>query len=195
VKGKLSEVIVVTGTPGTGKTTFSKELAKSIGAGYLNLTQYVSKHKLYSGIDRTRRTKIVNMAKTRTSLRKELAGMRGTLVVDSHIPEGIIPKQMVRWVFVLRCHPTVLEGRLRGKKWKPTKVRENVLAEIVDSCLASAVKYYGWRKVIQLDTSSGDMRRCVALAQRSMRGRLARRVSFDWLAKLEKQGLLDRYLK
>lgn len=191
----MGEVIIVTGTPGTGKTTFSKALAKSIGAGYLNLTQYVSKHRLYSGIDRTRQTKIVNLARTRTSLRKELARKRGAFIVDSHIPEGIVPKQIVQRVFVLRCHPKILETRLRAKKWKPNKIRENVLSEIVDSCLTSAVKYYGWGKVIQLDTSSGNMRRCVALAEKSMRGRLPIRVRFDWLVKLEKQGLLDRYLK
>jgi adenylate kinase len=191
----LGEVIVVTGTPGTGKTAFSRALAKSIGAGYVNLTQYVSKHKLYSAIDRKRRTKIVNVVRTRTSLGKALAGERGAFVVDSHIPEGIIPKVMVRRVFVLRCHPKVLEARLKAKKWNPNKIRENVLAEIVDSCLTSAVRYYGWRKVIQLDTSSRSMRGCVASAQTSMRRRLTRRARFDWLTKLEKQGLLDRYLK
>jgi adenylate kinase len=190
----LGEVIVVTGTPGTGKTAFSRALAKSIGAGYVNLTQYVSKHKLYSAIDRKRRTKIVNVVRTRTSLGKALAGERGAFVVDSHIPEGIIPKAMVRRVFVLRCHPKVLEARLKAKKWNPNKIRENVLAEIVDSCLTSAVRYYGWRKVIQLDTSSRSMRGCVASAQTSLR-RITRRARFDWLTKLEKQGLLDRYLK
>jgi len=186
---------VVTGTPGTGKTTFSKALAKSIGAGYLNLTQYVSQNKLYARIDPTRHTKVVNVARTRNSLRKALAGKRGSLVVDSHIPEGIVPRQLVRRVFVLRCHPKVLESRLRAKNWKPNKIRENVLSEILDSCLTSAVRYYGWRKVVQLNTSSGSMRRFIASAQRSLRGKLKRRARFDWLKELDKQGLLDRYLR
>ncbi len=191
----MVEIIVVTGTPGTGKTAFSQALAKSIGADYLNLTDYVSKYRLYSGTDRSRRTKIVNVAKARKSLGRVLMKKREALVVDSHISEGIIPKRTVRRAFVLRCHPKVLEARLRAKKWKRNKIRENVLAEIIDSCLVSAVKYYGRRKVVQVDTSSGNMQRCVALAKTSMHGKSPRKISFDWLTKLERQGLLDRYLK
>ncbi len=191
----LVEVVVVTGTPGTGKTTFSQALAKSMGASYLNLNSYLSEHRLFSGIDRSRRTKIVNVAKARTSLRRALAKTREAVVIDSHVPEGIIPKRMVGRAFVLRCHPKILEARLRAKNWKRNKIRENVLAEIVDSCLISAVKYFGWRKVIQLDTSSGNVKRCVALARRSMQRKPSRRIRFDWLTKLERQGLLDRYLK
>ena len=46
--------IIVTGTPGTGKTTFAKKLAKEIGADYVALTQFVSERKLYTGFDRER---------------------------------------------------------------------------------------------------------------------------------------------
>jgi adenylate kinase len=191
---KLPEVVVVTGTPGTGKTAISKALAKSNRADYLNLTTYVSKHKLYRGLDRARRTKIVDLTRTRISLRKTLTGRRRMIVIDSHIPEVIVPKQLVRRVFVLRCHPRVLESRLRAKKWRPNKIRENVLAEIVDSCLTSAVEYYGLSKVVQLDTSSGSVTHCVELARRFMREKPRVQARFDWFTKLEK-GMLDRYLK
>lgn len=137
----------------------------------------------------------MDVAKTRISLEGELKAMRGPVVVDTHIPDGIVPKRMVRQVFVLRCHPRVLEGRLRAKRWKFNKIRENVLAEILDSCLTAAVKHYGWRKVIQLDTSSRDMRGCVVLAKKSILGKPTRRIKIDWLAKLEKEGSLDLYLK
>ena len=191
---KLGRVIIVTGTPGTGKTTLASVLAKVIGADNINLTQYVSRHKLYSGIDGQRGTKIIDMAKTRTRLKKELGAM-SALVLDTHIPDEIVAKAMVRRVFVLRCHPRILEDRLRAKKWRADKVRENVLAEIVDSCLNDAVKHYGWRKVIQFDTSRVNIQNCIVLAKRSLLGRPVRRIKIDWLAELEKEGLLDRYLK
>jgi len=187
--------MIITGTPGTGKTTLSRALAKALGARYINLTQFVSKRKLYSRIDRERRTKIMDVARTRSSLTRELRAMSGPVVVDAHAPEGIVPGRMVRQVFVLRCHPKVLEARLRAKKWKANKIRENVLAEIVDSCLTAAVKQYGWRKVTQLDTSRGSVRRSVAMVRSSMLRKPGRRINIDWLARLEKEGVLDRYLK
>ncbi len=192
---ELGEVIIVTGTPGTGKTTFSKALKKATGFEYVNLTQYVSKHKLYRGIDRERRTRIVDVAKTRAKLSKDLRKIQGYVIVDTHMPEGSVPEGAVHRVFVLRCHPKVLEARLRAKKWKPNKIRENVLAEIVDSCLTAAVKHYDSRKVIQLDTSRGGIGRKVVEAKRSLLRKPAKLTKIDWLTTLEKEGLLDRYLR
>ena len=191
----MPTVIVVTGTPGTGKTTFARELAKTIGANYVNVTQHVSKRKLFSGIDRERRTMIVNLPKARASLKRELGTMRVLNVVDTHIPEEILPRELVKKVFVLRCHPRILESRLRGKRWKASKIRENALAEIIDSCLSEAVKHFGWRKVIQIDTSCRKVRSCVASAKRSISGEPAKEIKIDWISKLEQEGLLDRYLK
>jgi adenylate kinase len=191
----LGRAIIVTGTPGTGKTTFAKELARAIGAEYVNVTKYVSKHKLYRGIDPQRRTKIIDLARTRRALQGELKAGRGLVVVDTHIPDGILPKETVKLVFVLRCDPRILENRLRAKKWNASKIRENVLAEIIDSCLFVTVKHYGWRKVVQLDTSHTKPRKSIALAKRCIQAKPTRELKIDWLTKLEKNGLLDRYLR
>jgi adenylate kinase len=191
----LRNVSIVTGTPGTGKTALSKELAKVIGAHYINLTQFVSKRGLYSKTDRERRTKIIDLTRTRSALTRELRAISGSVIVDTHTPEVILPRGMVRQVLVLRCHPKILEARLRAKKWKSNKIRENVLAEIVDSCLIAAVKQYGSRRVIQLDTSRRSVKQSVRIARRSILGNPGRGIHVNWLARLEREGLLDRYLK
>jgi adenylate kinase len=195
VREELTAIIIVTGTPGTGKTTLARALAEAIEACYLNLTQFVSKYKLYSGIDRQRRTKIIDVSRTRARLKKELSTMRGPVVIDTHVPGGIVPREMVKRVFVLRSDPRTLEDRLRAKKWRANKIRENVLAEIVDSCLNSAVEHYGRRRVIQFDTSHVNIQNCVALMKRAIIRMPGKRVKIDWLAKLEKEKSLERFLK
>jgi adenylate kinase len=189
------KVIIVTGTPGTGKTTFSKRLAKGIGANYVPLSRYISKHKLYTGFDRERKSRIVNLARARVSLSNLLSQTTGLTILDTHIPEGILAKEAVKLVFVLRCHPKILETRLSKRKWKASKVRENVVAEMLDACLAPAVKYYGWRRVIQLDTSRVSVGKCVATAKRTLSQPVRRRVKIDWITTLDKEHFLDRYLR
>jgi adenylate kinase len=195
MKLKLARVIIVTGTPGTGKTTLSSALAEALEARYLNLTRFVSNNKLYGGIDIQRGTKIIDMARTRARLKEKLEKMQGLVVIDTHVPDEIVPKEMVKRVFVLRTDPRILEHRLRAKKWRSSKIRENVLAEIVDSCLNSAVEHYSQRRVVQFDTSHMNIRDCIALMKRSTTGKAERSVKIDWLAKLEKEKSFERYLK
>ena len=57
------KVIAVTGTPGTGKTTFSKKLAKKLNFYYIDVNQIISKYKLSEGYDRKRQTKIIDIKK------------------------------------------------------------------------------------------------------------------------------------
>lgn len=187
--------IIVTGTPGTGKTTFSKKLAQEIGADYIPLTHFVSKHKLYTSFDRERKSRVVNLARVQASLRLLLSRARRLIIVDTHIPDGIITKDSVRLVFVLRCNPRILEKRLGRKKWKTSKVRENALAEMLDVCLIDAVKWYGWGRLVQLDTSHITASKCVATAKRILRHGVRRRIKIDWITTLGKENSLARYLK
>ncbi len=187
--------VIVTGTPGTGKTTFSRRLAKQMGAKYVSLTQFVSTHRLYTGLDRERKSKIVDLASTRARLSSLISEAKELTVVDTHIPGGIIQRRSVRLIFVLRCHPRILETRLKRKHWNPSKVSENVLAEILDACLTSAVEYYGWDRVVQLDTSRVSVSKCVAAAKRILRQPAKKGGKVDWITTLDKNHMLDRYLE
>lgn len=115
--------------------------------------------------------------------------------MDTHIPYGITAKNSVRVVFVLRCDPRTLEKRLNRKRWKPSKVRENVLAEMLDACLIDAVKWYGWRRVVQLDTSHMSAGDCVGLGKRILRNGVRKRAKIDWISVLGQENSLARYLR
>lgn len=186
--------IIITGTPGTGKTVVAKRLAKALGARYISITEIAAKHKLFKGFDRQRRSRIVDTAKARLKVERSLS--KGELtILDTHVPEGIVPEKMTRKVVVLRCHPRILEARLRARGWKSSKIRENVLAELLDTCLIASVEHYGWRRVVQLDTSRTLLKHSVSMAKRLVARRsFFHKISVDWIATLEREGQLERYL-
>ena len=185
---------VITGTPGTGKTAVSKSLADQIGANYLSLTQLVVDKGLEAATDRHRRTKVVDLERTRAFLRKFLSNRKIMTVVDTHVPDAV-PREYVRKVIVLRCHPRVLEARLRRKRWRGSKIRENLLAEILDSCYVTAVHYHGSGKTSQLDTSRASVSRCVSHAKRVLMIQAAGKVRVDWIDVLNREHDLDKYLR
>jgi broad-specificity NMP kinase len=185
----------VTGTPGTGKTTFARALARAIDAKYISLAAYVNQHRLYTGVDHMRKSKIVDVKKTRSKFRKLANATSGPIIVDTHHPEGIIPNSITKAVFVLRCNPILLSARLRKRKWSLEKARENVMAEVLDYCLINAQSCYSKRKVIQLDTSRTSSRYCVTMGKKVLSGQMAYLPHIDWLTKVHKSCSLSNYLE
>ena len=190
---KSRSVFVITGTPGTGKTTISTRVAKRIDANYLSVTNLVRRHRLQTSFDYKRRTRIVDLGKTRAKIRQLLRGRVGVVIFDTHMADTI-PKDVVSKVLVLRCDPRVLASRLRAKGWSASKVRENVLAEMLDSCTTVALSYYGARKIIQLDTSKTTIGACVTSATNALLRRSAKTTSIDWIDTLERENALTEFL-
>ncbi len=65
------KTIIITGTPGTGKTTLAKRLAKRLNYHYIDVNKLISKYKLSEGYDSKRRTKIIDINK----LNKKIIGV------------------------------------------------------------------------------------------------------------------------
>ena len=195
MKPKRSQrcAIVVTGTPGAGKTTISKLLARQINADYLSLTQLVIDKRLHADVDQQRRTRVVDLERTRAWLRKSIRESEAVTIIDTHVPD-VIPREYVRKVIVLRCHPSILEARLRRKGWGAFKVRENVLAEILDSCYMVAADYYGAKKTVQLDTSRTSVTKTVNQCKTLLKKQLPGKPRVDWITVLDREHALERYM-
>jgi len=147
---KKQIVIALTGTPGTGKTSVAKILARR-GWVHLELNKLVKKEKLYSGFDRKRKTWIVDEKKLKKFAKKFIQkNSEKNIVVDSHISH-ILPEKFFSKVFVLRCEPKILEKRLKGKNWSKEKIRENAEAEIIGLIEWEARKKQ--KKVFSVDTT------------------------------------------
>jgi len=151
-------VIAVTGTPGTGKTSFSRELSKRLSAHLFDLNQFVA----YTGAYRLDREgiKVVDVKRMKSSFRKTVRELKGNVVVDGLLSH-FLPSDLITHVVVLRTNPRVLERRLRKRGYKDKKLRDNLEAEALDIVLWEAVENHGISKVYEIDTTKADVRKCV----------------------------------
>jgi adenylate kinase len=131
------KAIIVSGTPGTGKTTIAKKITREIKGEYVDINEVVQKYKLSEGYDKKRKSNLIDVNK----LNKVLIGMinksKKTLVIDSHLSH-YLPKQYVKLGVICKCNVNELRKRLKKRGYGKEKIEENVEAEIMDVCLNEA---------------------------------------------------------
>ncbi len=183
--------IIVTGTPGVGKTSFSKVLSEALGLEYIPLDDVLIENKLYLGFDEERGSYIIDIERARSFVYENI--VFDGVVLDSHLAVAVVPCERVDVCLVLRCDPYILMDRLRSKGYPEKKVLENIQAEILDVVLTEALGNCGSEKVIQLDVSQGVEKRVAEVVERIRRGIHIESEPVDWLGLIMSRGDLERF--
>lgn len=192
----IRRVIVITGTPGVGKSSVSRMLASRINAYVLSVSDLVKKEKLYSGVDKKRDTLIADTDKILKRIKEIILNTAGNIIIEGHFAVDVVPREDIDIVFVLRRDPRELKKVLAERSYKENKIMENVAAEILDVCLYDAINRCGAEKVCEIDVTLRSLDDVVQEIIDVLNGVRERKVGVvDWLGKLESEGELDEYLK
>jgi adenylate kinase len=170
--------IVITGTPGVGKTTHAEQLARATGLKHLSVNQIVKDEGFAEGKDEETGSLIVDEDKVRQisykctslhkiasiSLKAQMLMSRqklldyleslplhstGGYILDWHACD-LFPERWIDLVIVLRCDSTVLYDRLTARGYKGKKLEENMDAEIMQVLLDEAREAYKEEIVVEL---------------------------------------------
>ncbi len=128
--------IIITGTPGVGKTTIGKIFAEKHGLKYININKVAFDNNLVN-----KEGEIKNMKKLEELLKKE----------DNCVIEGHLACEMKLGdeIVVLRCDPIILKERLKKRNYNKNKLLDNLEAECLDYCEVLSLENY--KKVHQID--------------------------------------------
>lgn len=193
----LKRVTLLTGTPCVGKTSAARLLTVKLDALYVNLTDLAVRDNLVSGKDETRNTIIVDEPRMKRKIRSIIQKTdKKQIVIDGHYAVNVVPKELVTRVFVLRRDPVELRGLMEHCGFQGRKLFENLASEALDVCLFDALKAVGKSRVCELNVTGKSVEETVEQILFLLRHPGKCRVGVvDWLGKLEKEGLLDEYVK
>jgi adenylate kinase len=161
-------IILLTGTPGTGKTTIAPLLAEKLGCRLVDINHLVEEKQIYTGLDPEKGYKIVDMEALEEELHKITSPSENSVNQNQKNPnleenlknnsctiiEGHLSHYFPQadFVVVLRTEPHILQDRLKKRDWQEVKIRETLEAEALDICTWEAFQIHG-KKVHELNTS------------------------------------------
>lgn len=194
------KVIIITGSPGCGKTTISKKVSKKINARCISLNDLASSEDFIEGYDEKRDTYITNTEKLTAHIEKLLNRAKkreiGFLIIEGHFAD-IVPNEYIDMVIILRCHPDILKKRLEKRDYKHQKIKENIQAEILGNA-ANYIFEKGLKcPMYELDTTNKTINQTTTIIQKVIEGKdVGKKYEFgriDWLQSLSEENSLNEF--
>ncbi len=133
--------VALTGTPGCGKTTLAAVAARH-GWHVVDVKAWAKTEDCVVGFDKEDRAEVLDM----DALADRVPNDDGSKVLYEGHLSHLLP---VDGVWVVRCDPMILRGRLEERGYKAAKVVENLEAEALDVILQEALE--ATPRVVQRD--------------------------------------------
>ncbi|CAI2382825.1 unnamed protein product [Moneuplotes crassus] len=127
--------ILVTGTPGVGKTTLCSLLESSLheegktGYKYIMLAERIREEKLYKDWNKEFDVSEYDEDMVCDNLEDEMS--KGGVILEFHSC-GFFPERWFQLIVLLRCDNTHLYDRLAERGYDQNKITENIECEIME---------------------------------------------------------------
>ncbi len=161
--------IIITGTPGTGKSSVAAILSERLGMPVITVKDLVRGEY----ID----TRKLRMKALWTLRKMENAILEGHLFCEVKLP--------VDAVIVLRTDPAELKRRLEPRNYTEKKIRENLMAEFLDYCLLRASSKYPEEKIWQINTTRRSAEDVASMIEKALKRGKRIYEDVDWSKELE----------
>ncbi len=145
--------ILITGTPGTGKSQTAQLAAEKTGLKYINVGDLAKENNCYEGHDDSFDSNILDDDKILDVLEPLMEA--GGCLVDFHSVE-LFPERWFELVLVLRTETSILYDRLTARNYNDLKRNENIECEIMQVVLEEARESYDPQIVHELQSNTLD---------------------------------------
>lgn len=145
--------ILITGTPGVGKSTLCKQLSEITGLQWLEISKIANEFNCLEEFDEIYQCPVLNEDKLVDGLEEVMSN--GGNIVD-YFSCDFFPERWFDIVFVLRVDNTTLYDRLSDRGYTGKKLEDNVQCEIFQTVLEEAKSSYNENIIHELSSKTPE---------------------------------------
>ncbi|MFW9987482.1 MAG: adenylate kinase family protein [Candidatus Odinarchaeota archaeon] len=192
--------IIISGTPGCGKTSVAREISNLIDAKIISLNKLAISDNFSFDYDKERQTYIVDFEIFLPYVINRIEEIKQEnppyLVIESNFSD-IIPEKFIDYAFILRCDPDELFKRLEKKKFDIKKITENIQAEILGNCVNYFIQKQIKIPIFEIDTTNINIEKVakiiLEIVVKHKKGKKYQIGKIDWLEKLFEKDRLKEF--
>lgn len=192
--------IIISGTPGCGKTSVAQEISNLIDAKMISLNELAISDNFSFEYNKERNTYIVDFEIFLPYVINRIEEIKKEnppyLIIESHFSD-IIPEKFIDYAFILRCDPDELFKRLEKKKFDIKKITENIHAEILGNCVNYFIQKEMKVPIFEIDTTNINIEKVAKIildiVVKHKKGEKYQIGKVDWLEKLFEEDRLKEF--
>ena len=146
--------IVITGNPGVGKHTITKEIAEKLELSILDINSIAKDAGLF---EKNKDTYDVDTEKLEKILEQKISEKK---VIVGHLAPYVLDKNKVKIVIVLRKNPYDLISVYKERRYTDEKSKENLGSEVLGIIAHDTISKFQ-EKAFQINTSGKSIREVV----------------------------------
>ncbi len=177
---------VITGNPGVGKHTISKELSKLVSLPMADLNKIAQDFGLFEKNDETNDVDVEKLAK----IIQEKFSKPSIFV--GHLAPYVLPSNKIKKVIVLRKNPYDLIKIYEERGYSKNKIKDNLGSEVLGVIFHDAVNQFGAEKTVQIDVSTKNISETIKKVMDSFKGEINTE-QVDWLSIVSEKNDLKEF--
>lgn len=178
---------IITGTPGTGKHTVARILARKLELELID----INKVSINEGMTKKNGQVLeVDVLKLKKTLDKKMP--KNALLVG-HLAPYVVSKNKIEIAVVLRRNPYNLERVYKKRGYDKKKLLENLGSEIIGITYYDMIKNVGHKKTFQFDTTNKSVSSTVKKIESLFAKGKSKEDNVDWLKIVSENRDLKRF--
>ena len=146
--------IVITGNPGVGKHTITKQIAKNLKLNIIDINQIAKDEKLF---EKNEYTNDVDTTKLKKILKGRISEKN---VIVGHLAPYVLDKNKVKVIIVLRRNPYDLISIYKKRKYTDKKIIENTGSEVLGIIVYDVINKFQ-EKTFQINATKKSIQETV----------------------------------